>query len=213
MNDRFSPSWAFAQPQGHHAHPRRAAFARWLLGLAGWRVTFDGLPGPRGVIVVYPHTSNWDFVVGLLAIWSMDVPLRFMGKHTLFRGPPGWLMRRWGGLPVDRTKASGMVGQLQSQIEAQPWCWLALAPEGTRSFTPGWKRGFWHLTVALQSGPGGAAAAPLGLACIDFARREVRLTEFVALSGDLAADQALLAQHFDGVVGRRPRCQGPVQWE
>ncbi len=210
---RFAPSWQHARPAGHVASPRRAAWARWLLARAGWTVHFDGLPAPRGVIVVYPHTSNWDFVVGLLAIWSMDVPLRFVGKHTLFRGPLGWLMRRWGGMPVDRTQASGMVGQLRAQIEAEPWCWLALAPEGTRSLTAGWKSGFWHLSVALQAGKGGAAAAPLGLASLDFARREVRLTAFVALSADLAADQALLAAHYGQVIGRKPSLQGPVRWD
>jgi 1-acyl-sn-glycerol-3-phosphate acyltransferase len=211
--DRFLPSWRHARPPGHEAHPRRAAAARWLLARAGWTVHFDGLPAARGVIVVYPHTSNWDFVVGLLAIWSMDVPLRFVGKHTLFRGPQGWLMRRWGGMPVDRSQTSGMVGQLQAQIESQRWCWLALAPEGTRSLTTGWKSGFWHLGVALQSGAGGAAAAPLGLASLDFARREVRLTDFVSLRGDAAADQALLAAHYARVIGCKPQLQGPVRWD
>lgn len=201
----IKPSWAHARPSGHRPHPKRAALARWLLARAGWRVAFEGLPGSHGVIVVYPHTSNWDFVVGLLAIWAMDVPLRFMGKHTLFKGPLGWLMRRWGGLPVDRSQASGMVSQLQAQIQAQPWCWLALAPEGTRSKTAGWKSGFWHLALALDR--------PLGLASIDFARREVRLTSFVQLSGHWATDQAVLAEQYGDVRGLRPDSQGPVSWD
>jgi 1-acyl-sn-glycerol-3-phosphate acyltransferase len=53
-----------------------SAFARTLLRLFGWRVDFDGLPGPKGVLIVYPHTSNWDFVIGLLAKWTIALPLR-----------------------------------------------------------------------------------------------------------------------------------------
>jgi 1-acyl-sn-glycerol-3-phosphate acyltransferase len=213
MNERFKPSWQHARPAGHPSHPRRARLARWVLARVGWRVFFDGLPSPRGVIIGYPHTSNWDFVLTLLAIWSMDVPIRFVGKQSLFRGPLGWLMRRWGGLPVDRSKPNGMVGQLQEQIEAQPWCWVAMTPEGTRKLTKGWKSGFWHLGLALQAGPQGAAVAPLGLVSFDYLRREVRLTEFLALSGDRVVDQAALAAHYHGIVGRRPGSQGPVEWK
>ena len=64
-------------------------FARRLLALFGWHVRFDGLPGPKGVAIVYPHTSNWDFVIGLLAKWSIGLPIRWIGKETLFRGLTG----------------------------------------------------------------------------------------------------------------------------
>jgi 1-acyl-sn-glycerol-3-phosphate acyltransferase len=73
-------------------HPWRARQARGVLAFAGWRVIFNGVPAPKGIVIVYPHTSNWDFVLGLLAKWAVDLPVRWVGKETLFRGLPA---RRW----------------------------------------------------------------------------------------------------------------------
>jgi hypothetical protein len=72
------------------------------LNLFGWNVRFKPLPGPHGVAVVYPHTSNWDFPVGLLAKWAVGLPFSWLGKESLFRGAPGVAMRAWGGMPVER---------------------------------------------------------------------------------------------------------------
>ncbi|HRI17919.1 MAG TPA: 1-acyl-sn-glycerol-3-phosphate acyltransferase, partial [Burkholderiaceae bacterium] len=113
--------------------------ARALLRLAGWRVLFDGLPAAQGVAIVYPHTSNWDFVVGLLAKWSIGIPVNFWGKDSLFRIPLFGRWVRWvGGVPVDRTHASGVVGSMAASLrearEQGRFQWLALAPEGTRRY-------------------------------------------------------------------------------
>ena len=69
-------------------HPWLRASARALLALFGWQVRFDGLPGPKGIAIVYPHTSNWDFILGLLAKWTLGLPIRWVGKESLFRGLP-----------------------------------------------------------------------------------------------------------------------------
>lgn len=86
---------------------------------------FDGLPGPKGIAILYPHTSNWDFVLGQLAKWSLGLPLRWIGKESLFRGLTGAtlgrLLRLWGGRPVDRAQASGAVEQLAQLIQSEPW--------------------------------------------------------------------------------------------
>jgi hypothetical protein len=80
---------------------RGSAVARRLLRLAGWRVAFDGLPARQGVVIVYPHTSNWDFIVGVLAKWSIGIPVAFWGKASLFRVPLFGRWLRWlGGVPV-----------------------------------------------------------------------------------------------------------------
>ena len=84
---------------------------------------FDGLPGPKGIAIFYPHTSSWDFVLGLVAKWSLGVPLRWIGKESLFRGLTGAtlgrLMRLWGGRPVDRAQASGAVEQLAQLFQSE----------------------------------------------------------------------------------------------
>lgn len=189
---------------------RGSAIARALLRLAGWTICFDGLPAKQGVAVVYPHTSNWDFVVGILAKWGIGIPVTFWGKDSLFRVPLFGRWMRWiGGVPVDRDSANGIVGQMARALQAARgegrFLWLALAPEGTRTLSEGWRSGFYH--VALQ------ARVPVGLVFLDFGRREVGFERFLMLSGDLAADIAEVARSFAGRDGCRPQLAAPIRWQ
>ena len=194
--------------QGTAIRFQGSRFATALLRLAGWRVHFDGLPALQGVLVVYPHTSNWDFVVGILAKWSMGLPLRFWAKDSLFRVPVfgPWLRAR-GGVPVDRSGANGMVAgmvrQMQEQRAAGNYFWLGVTPEGTRSARPGWRTGFYR--VAWQAG------VPVGLASLDYGKREVRITTFLMLTGDETADLQRIAAIYTGVRGMRPSQAAPVR--
>ena len=188
--------------------PRGSALARGVLRLFGWRLVFDGLPARQGVIAVYPHTSNWDFVWGLLAKWGMGLPLSFWAKHSLFGLPLfGRFLRRVGGLAIDRRAPRGVVGQTVDRLRAagrdDAFLWIAIAPEGTRSPVEGWRSGFYHL--ATQSD------VPLALAFIDYRRREVGLDSFWRASGDAARDMACFARRLDGRVGRRPQNAAPVR--
>jgi 1-acyl-sn-glycerol-3-phosphate acyltransferase len=185
-----------------------SGLARALLRRAGWRLRFDGLPTRQGVIVVYPHTSNWDFIVGLMAKWAMSMPARFWGKDSLFRIPLfGRWMRSIGGIPVDRGAPQGMVDamvqRMQSARERDELFWLVLAPEGTRSYREHWRSGFYRLAIA--------AGVPLGLATIDWGRREIALERFLTLSGDIARDLQAIADHFSAVRGRHPELASPVK--
>src|SRR5712691_8253798 len=107
--------------------------ARWLLALAGWSVDLPWPPEPRGIIVVYPHTSNWDFVVGMLALLATGLPAQWVAKDTLFRWPFGCLLRCLGGIPVNRREHTGFIEQRAAEFRRRRWMWLALAPEGTRA--------------------------------------------------------------------------------
>lgn len=182
-------------------HPWLAAFARGLLALFGWHVRYDGLPGPKGIAIVYPHTSNWDFVIGLLAKWALDLPIRWVGKESLFRGLTGAtlgrLMRLWGGRPVDRQNARGAVQQLAELMNAEPWFWLGLSPEGTRRHTGYIRSGFYHLALKLD--------LPVALAYIDYRTREVGVTEFMRMSGDQPRDLEALRRFYADKVGRYPQ--------
>lgn len=187
---------------------RGSALARWLLRRMGWRVHFDGLPAMQGVLAVYPHTSNWDFVNLLVVKWAIGIPVRFWGKDSLFRFPLfGRWMRSLGGVPVERTSAHGVVADTVAQLEQararDEYFWLAVAPEGTRKYIPGWRSGFYR--VAVQAG------VPLGLARVDYRLREVKVTDFIRLSGDETADFQRIAVVFDGVTGCRPGHAAPIR--
>jgi 1-acyl-sn-glycerol-3-phosphate acyltransferase len=176
-----------------------AKFAESLLRIAGWRVRFDGLPGPKGIAIVYPHTSNWDFIIGLLAKWTLALPIRWIGKESLFRGftgaTLGRLMRFWGGRPVDRQQASGAVEQLAALMQSEPWFWLGLSPEGTRSYTDHLRSGFYHLALKLD--------LPVALAYIDYRRKEVGVEHVVRMTGDTEHDLQVLRDFYADKVGHR----------
>lgn len=182
--------------------------ARWVLHRFSWQLKFAGLPAQQGVLVIYPHTSNWDFVVLLWAKWAIGIPLKFWGKDSLFRIPlfGSWL--KWlGGVPVERTSPRGVVGQAVDQLaqarENKQYFWLALAPEGTRKRIPGWRSGFYQ--TALHAG------VPLGLVRLDYRLREIRILDFITLDGNEEKDMASIASLYEGVVGCIPGNAAPIK--
>jgi 1-acyl-sn-glycerol-3-phosphate acyltransferase len=185
-----------------------SALARWVLGLFGWTVRFDGLPALQGVMVVYPHTSNWDFIVAILAKWAVGLQLKFWGKDTLFQVPVLGRWMRWvGGVPVRRNASQGVVTQVLDGIaqarESQRLFWLGLSPEGTRQWTPGWRSGFYQVALRGQ--------LPLGVVRLDYRQRVVDATAFIDLSGDAQADLARIAEILDGTQGKNPALASPIQ--
>ncbi len=182
--------------------------ARWVLARLGWQVKFEGLPALQGMMVVYPHTSNWDFPVCVLVKWAIGIQLNFWGKDSLFRIPLFGPWLRWlGGVPVDRSASKGMVAQAVQQFATHraqgSYFWLGVSPEGTRKKLPGWRSGFYQTVVQ--------AGVPLGLVRLDYARREVVALDFVTLSGDPVADLARIAATYEGVQGFIPQNSAPIR--
>ncbi len=167
-----------------------------LLRLFGWRALSAPLPGPKGVIIVYPHTSNWDFILGLLYRFGTGLPANWMGKDAIFRWPFRGLMIKMGGVPINRRAASGFIGAAIEQYKTQDWMWLALAPEGTRKHTDHLKSGFYQIAVG--------ADVPCGLGFIDYATRTLGIQEFIRFSGNTEADLTSLRDFYRDRRGRIP---------
>ena len=174
-----------------------------LLNMIGWNVYFKPLPGPHGIAVVYPHTSNNDFFVGLLAKWAVGLQFRWLAKDSLFRGPMGVLMRYWGGVAVDRSAPQGAIRRLADNMLASKWFWLAITPEGTRGYRPYWKSGFYRIALA--------ARVPVLLVAIDYGKKVVDVTNTITLTGDEAADMAAIAQAYEGVQAMYPKDAAPIR--
>jgi 1-acyl-sn-glycerol-3-phosphate acyltransferase len=186
---------------------RPGPFARFcgaLLRLAGWRIELVWPPVPKALVIVYPHTSNWDFIVGILARAAIAIPIGFVGKDSLFRPPFGGLFRRLGGIPVNRRISTGFVDGLVEAFARADRLYLAIAPEGTRAKVDHWKSGFYH--VARSAG------VPVGLAFIDYARREVGIGHWLTLSGDEAADLARIRACYAGKRGKKPEKEGDIRF-
>lgn len=199
------------EPQSVMERPlqlRGSPLAQGLLRRLGWTIHFDGLPGPQGVIVVYPHTSNVDFLVGVLAKWALGIQANFWGKDTLFRVPVFGAWMRWlGGIPVNRSAPGGLVEQAaehlrQSRAQGR-YAWLVVAPEGTRRLTEGWRSGFYRVATG--------ADVPVGVAAFDYGRRQIRLNQFLRLSGEPQRDMAAIEQALQGPTGYRHEHSSPVR--
>jgi len=180
-----------------------ARFAGWMLRLAGWRGVLAQPVPLRCVVVFYPHTSNWDFPLGLMAKWLFGVHFRFIAKQSLFATPLAFWLRRWGGIPVDRSGHTGVIARLAAEFASHDDFRLVVAPEGTRSLTGHWKSGFYHLARAAE--------VPLALAFIDYRRHEVGVGGFLDLTGDVAADMARIAGFYADKTARRPEHAGPIR--
>jgi len=139
----------------------------WLLKRLGWTVHADFPDCRNYVLIVAPHTSNWDFPLGILAKTALKLDARWMGKHTLFRWPMGWIFRALGGVPVRRDRALNMIQQMAELFAGPESLVLALAPEGTRDKKDHWKTGFYHIARA--------AKVPIAMAYLDYGRKEVGL--------------------------------------
>jgi 1-acyl-sn-glycerol-3-phosphate acyltransferase len=177
--------------------------AKTLLTLFGWRVEGRMPDAPKCVLIVAPHTSNWDFPVMLALAVALRIKATWMGKHTLFRPPYGWIMRRLGGLPIDRTARNNVVEQAVEWFRTRDRLVLAILPEGTRKRTPYWKSGFYHIAKG--------ANVPIVLGYADFKRKVGGIGGVIMPSGDAEADMAMIRDFYTGMVGKRPEQFGPVQ--
>lgn len=180
-------------------------FAALVLRLIGWKSVFTPPPGPKSVVLVYPHTSNWDFPLGVLFKSKHQVAINWAGKDSLFR----WPLRSWflqlGGVPINRREASGMIRQLVGEFEQRDSFCMCITPEGTRSMTDHWKTGFYRL--ALE------AKVPVGLGFMDYGKKEVGIGKWVTLTGDEEADLQMLRDYYADKKAFAPEKAGEIRFK
>lgn len=177
-------------------------FVLWLLG--GWRIE-GNLPESinKYVIIVAHHTSNWDFVVGVAVKLITRIRVRFFAKHSLFFWPLGILMRRLGGIPIERDKSINRVGQAIDEIKQSDHFVLVIAPEGTRSKVQRWKTGFYHIARG--------ANVPIVPIAFDFRDRKVIIGDPMNMLGEMPTDFHNMHEFFLPHPGKHPElgCNGP----
>jgi 1-acyl-sn-glycerol-3-phosphate acyltransferase len=161
----------------------------------GWRVEGAIPDTPKLVIIAAPHTTNWDFVVGIAAKLALRLKVMWLGKDSLFRGPLGAVMRALGGVPVDRSSPNAVVSQMVHHFARHERLIVALAPEGTRKRVERWRTGFYHIAHG--------ARVPILPVALNWGARAVQIGEPFVTTGDLEADVAELRRRFAHVRGRR----------
>lgn len=182
-------------------------FKRWLgtsyLRLLGWRLEGQKPTQKKYLILAAPHTSNWDVPLMLAMSYIYGIRVRWMGKHTLFQGPLGPLMRWLGGVPVDRRARNNAVQQMVDYFAGRDELCLMITPEGTRSRAEHWKSGFYH--IAQQ------ANVPIVLGLLDFRRKVGGLFDVVHTTDNITADMDRIRAFYQGATGKYPDDFGPVR--
>lgn len=180
---------------------------RWIsyhvLRLLRWKIEGDLPDVPKMVIIGAPHTSNWDFFLFLAALRHFDISVKFLGKHTLFHWPFGWMFRKVGGIPVDRTQPGGIIGQVKSAFESAERMILVIAPEGTRKAAPHWKSGF----VKIAKGAG----VPVVFAGVDSDRKVLVISKAFEVGDDRNGFMDEVRDFYADKNGINPAGKGPVR--
>ena len=168
-----------------------------IVRLLGWKMT-GVYPSQHKyvVIAVGPHTSNWDFIIGILIKSAYRLDVQYVGKHTLFRFPLGILMRWLGGIPVVRTSNNNFVSATAEALLKQERAHVAFSPEGTRSKVDKLRTGFYYLAEALD--------APIQLVQFDWKNKVIHFGEMFLPTGNVEKDLAHIWDYFVPVQGFYP---------
>lgn len=170
-----------------------ALFFAWMLG---WKMPKEVPPLTKAVMIGAPHTSNWDFLVMLMAVLVTRYDVSWIGKHTLFKWPFGPLMRWLGGIPLDRTKSKGFVNQMVDHFNHRENLIVIIAPEGTRKPVEKWHTGFYYM--ALE------AKVPIVLTFMDYKKREAGIHAIEMPTGNVEADIHRYQQFYATKTGKIP---------
>ena len=170
--------------------------SRLILNLFGWKVVSDIPTQKKYVIIVSPHTSNWDFLMFLYAILSKRVQPNVMGKHTLFWWPLSAIMSFLGVVPIDRTQKGGVVEQGIEYFNSVDKTIILVTPEGTRSYRKDWKSGFYHIAWG--------AKVPLILCKVNFHTRTIFIGEEFNMTGDYDKDIVGIKEYYKDCVPLKP---------
>ncbi len=169
---------------------------RFILKTMGW--TFEGnFPDlEKFIIIVAPHTSNWDFFIGISAMFAIGFRARWLGKHTIFRKPFGRILRWMGGIPVNRSQAGNVVEQIVCLIKQSETMILGMSPEGTRKKVDRWKSGFYRIAEG--------AGIPIVPLAMDYGKKVIRIYPPFGVSGNPERDFVTLRGIFKDVTAKHP---------
>lgn len=171
--------------------------AKLYFWLIGWKA-YKRIPAnvPKYVMIGAPHTSNWDFPIAMAALILLRVKVNYLAKKELFKFPLGVIMNFFGGIPVDRTKHSGMVEQMISLFSQNERLVLLIPPEGTRGFVKEWKSGFYHVAWG--------AKVPIALAYLDYAKKEAGIGKMFYPTGNYEKDIEDIKDFYRGITAKHP---------
>ena len=179
----------------------RSKSGKWLKNLAllllkvgGWKMVGEWPNVPKMVMIAAPHSSGWDAVWGMAVKAAMGVEIVFIGKAELFKGPLGWVLRKLGGRPVDRSAPGDIIEQIAAQIRNSEKMWFVLAPEGTRKRVQHWKPGFWKIARKAE--------VPVCCAWFHYPDKTIGAGPLVELTDDFESDMKRIREIYRPYIGK-----------
>lgn len=170
--------------------------AKWVLKRMGWTI-YDRPEGiDKAVVVMGPHTSNWDFIIGKMAFMHYGVKGRYLIKSELFFPPLGWFLKAIGGIPINRKKNNNFTDQAIKYFQENDTMFMVFTPEGTRSYNPNWKKGFYY--IALK------AEVPIYIGYMDYPTKTGGFLEPFTPTGDIDKDIAFIKGKLSQFKGKYP---------
>ncbi len=171
--------------------------AKGILKLIGWKAVGEVPDTPKYVMLGYPHTSNWDVPIGLLIFIALGVRVHWVGKHTLFKKPFGWFIKKIGGIPLNRSTTKNFVQQVIDIFNDADELVLTVATEGTRQKTDAWRTGFYYIAAG--------ANLPIATGFLDYSKKTGGFGPLVKPSGDFEADFKIFKNFYSGIQGKHPK--------
>lgn len=169
----------------------------WWFRSTGWTIPKAVPPELKQyVLIVAPHTSNWDFPIGVAARKIMGLKVRYVAKKELFKWPIRGTLLRLGGYPVDRSKKTSFVDQVVAFFEEMDDFAITITPEGTRKKVKKWKTGFYHMAIQ--------AKVPIVMVGFDYASKTVKVSDPYIPTGDMDSDFENFHDFFRKITPRFP---------
>lgn len=176
--------------------------ARFVFWITGWEVAGEWPQGlKKAVLIAIPHTSNWDLFYARAAFYIMDVPVRFTIKKEVMVGPLGWLIKSLGGIAIDRKRISGKRKQtyteaMTAMLKERDQLVIMVTPEGTRSYAPRWKSGFYHIAMGAE--------VPVVIGYLDYKLKQAGIGPVISPSGDRDHDIGVMMDFGRKVTPKYP---------
>lgn len=148
------------------------------------------------VMIASPHTSNWDLLYARAAFYLMEIPVQYTVKKELFFFPLGWLLKSLGGIPIDRKSKGNMVDKMADLYKIYPEFCILITPEGTRSYSHKWKKGFYYIAQK--------ANVPIALGYLDYAKKEAGVGPLITPSGNYEKDLEEIQSFYRKIPGKYP---------
>ncbi len=165
--------------------------------ITGWKTTGNFPKDQRVVLVAGPHTSNWDFVLAMSLILSLDVNIHWVGKHSIFKIGFRKLLRKMGGIPVNRANPEALRNEILNITEKFKGFVIAISPEGTRKKVNRLKSGFLRIATETNS--------KIMMVGVDFSKKTIELGDFYSPSGDVEKDLKFIKEYFANFTGKHPK--------